>query len=404
VSLNDLDKELEQFKTRTRFATENLIELSELFTYKRLRGEDGLPAPRLTGVSQKKVEAALTAIDRIWEHLNVLNTAIDRATAFRKSMWLTTDSNVREFEQLVRGPAIQLSSISTPLAGRSLLGPAETTQSISIGALQTRMTRDFEQAKSVVLAVQAAWDEMAPAIAAAADEAASLQVLAQQLGSDGTDVLREAGKTISALNAQTESDPLQVSSTMVNEIQPLLQRTRSKLNELARERKQIRTELLNAQTLLHEIDQLHEQCRIAYSESTLKIADPQGLIPPTPDAKLRDLKLWLQTLASKSQSEPKSMRVALGRWMESANACAGDERKVLQANQAPLDARAELRGRFDALKVKAQARAAQDAELEKAAAETHKALKERPMRLDVAAKLVHAYELALADSIKKKNV
>src|SRR5258708_3197705 len=73
VNLEEIEKQLESFKKQVQFATDNLIELSEMPIYKRCRGEAGWPRPAFTGMTQERVAFALEAIDGIWQRLPELN-------------------------------------------------------------------------------------------------------------------------------------------------------------------------------------------------------------------------------------------------------------------------------------------------------------------------------------------
>jgi hypothetical protein len=164
VTLDEIDKELADWKTKLQLASDNMLALTQLITYERLAGEAGWPRVQLTGATEARVVPALAAMRELWSHYSLLTDLVTRATEMRNSMsWLLpSGKRLEEIEKLLRGPSIKLPPSVTPLQQRGLLTAAEVAQSITPQRLLEAMTTCFEIARDAVLAVDAAWNRLVP--------------------------------------------------------------------------------------------------------------------------------------------------------------------------------------------------------------------------------------------------
>ena len=62
MTLDEIEGMLSDWQSKLTLASNNLLELDALTTYKRLSGEGTLPPARLTGVTQTRVQPALDAM------------------------------------------------------------------------------------------------------------------------------------------------------------------------------------------------------------------------------------------------------------------------------------------------------------------------------------------------------
>ena len=100
MTLEQIDAALAEWQGKLNLASANLLELDDLFTYKRLRGTAG---DALAGVTKEKVVPALAAMDQLWQSLALLNDTLSRAQALRKSasrLWASERAG-REIEQIL---------------------------------------------------------------------------------------------------------------------------------------------------------------------------------------------------------------------------------------------------------------------------------------------------------------
>ena len=120
VTLEQTDAALAEWQGKLNLASANLLELDDLFTYKRLRGTAG---DALVGVTRDRVLPALAAMDQLWQSLALLTDTIGRAQALRKSasrLW-ATERSAREIEEILTGPSVLMPAAPAPLAQRELL-------------------------------------------------------------------------------------------------------------------------------------------------------------------------------------------------------------------------------------------------------------------------------------------
>jgi chromosome segregation ATPase len=407
MTLDQIDKALADWQTRLTLASNNLMELDDLYAYKRLCGAD-TSTPRLTGITATQVTPALTAVRELWQYYQMLSDVVTRATEMRKNvpkLWGSQTTGVRELEQLLIGPSVQLPPVQTPLAQRGLLSTSETAQATTLDELLAAMTQAFQVARDALLAVDAAWRQLLPTLGACDQEAAKLQTQADALGVGTLAELTAARQQIARLRAAVESDPLGANADLDRQITPLLQRVHSLLDDLARQRDATTRDMQRAHELLATLQTLNTQCAQALDECRQKIASPTGLCAPLDASRLTDLSDWLDTLdATLQQGRWKAARVGLDRWLQTAGGLADAARAAYAANRAPLDTRAELRGRLSSLRAKAQAYTARgvalDTTLTQLAAAADQLLQQRPTPIDEAARLVTEYETRLARCLK----
>src|SRR5579871_2496875 len=408
TTLDQIDKALNDWKAKLSAASDNLLELDDLFTYKRLRGDlDAPPAP-LTGITQQKVGPALDAVRRLWECLQQLNDVMARAANLRQALprFWSSESMVSEIKRLLEGPSITLPEVKIPLAERGLLASASNQVAITPTKMLEAMQEVFDAAKGIILEVDRAWQRLEPGLADAELEATSLQSLADSLGESGLSELVAIRQRLTALHTTVMTDPLGVNADFEREITPPLKRVRPLLEELSRQRDQVKRDLDRAHTLLDDLDAAHTESEQALEDCRAKIENPVGLLAPLAQTALHDLRDWLTTLETTyQQGRWRSARVGLERWTQTAQGYLANERKALAASRAPVEARAELRGRLASLRVKAQAYTARglplDPTLETLASEADQLLQRRPTPLDRATALVSEYEARLRSLTSK---
>jgi hypothetical protein len=206
-----------------------------------------------------------------------------------------------------------------------------------------------------------------------------------------------ARQKIGALRTSIESDPLGVSGDFDREIKPLIVQVKTTLEQLVKQKNQIRDNLEIAPELLKRLVELNRQATEAFAESKEKVVDHSTLQTPLEQEKIDALRQWLTRLETKfAEGLLNPVRVGLENWTAKVKEYIAGEERAYTANQAPLQTRQELRGRLDALQVKALARGlAEDATLTELAKESKQLLYTRPTPLDKAAELVSQYEKRL---------
>jgi len=401
MTLAEMDAQLADWQAHLAQAGSNLIELDDLFTYKRLRGEIGETPPLLTGTTAARVIPALAAIQDIWQYLQMLQDLLRRAQELRKSVRLWTQERVlHDIETMLTGPSLSLGTTKKPLALRGLLSTSVQTETVTPSDVLQFMTRAFEMAKDTILEVDVAWKRLEPTLSDCETQLAALTADAAALGSDAEGELAPLRAKLKALYTRVVTDPLGVNSDLAKEFRPGAERVRARLSQIVQQRSEALALGDRAAALLDELKETNRRCAAALAECRGKIDRPDGLRSPLPTASLDDLQSWLQTLVQTLQKGNwQAAQVGLTRWLETAQNHLAAERASLAANSAPLDSLAELRGRLSSLRAKASAilrrGAPPDPALEAMAMETERLLNLRPAPLTAADAAFSAYEKRL---------
>jgi hypothetical protein len=403
MTLDEIDTLLADWQAKLSLASNNLLELDALTTYKRLSGDGGLNPPKLTGITQSRVQPTLDAVAELWKSLQALNDVVARAAEMRKSiprLWVS-DNALRAIYDLLTGPSIKLSAAATPLAQRGLLSGAEQHTTMTPSDLLDIMGRTFESAKRVILEVDAAWTRLEPDLAACDEEANTLQSMAALLGETALPELIAVRQRLGTASQAVLCDPLGVNTDLSRGIRPLLQSVRDRLVALKGQREQVRADLGRARQLLTALAEQRAQCTETLRQCRERIANPQGLREPLTQTAIDDLTRWLTTLEETlKQGRWQPAGVGAKRWLQTAESYLAAEKQSCAANGAPLETCAELRGRLGSLRAKAQAYAARGIalppEVTALAAQAEQLLGCKPAPVDQAMGLVTEYEKRLA--------
>jgi hypothetical protein len=400
MTLEQIDEELADWKTRLQSAGDNLLALTQMSTYQRLRGEGGWPTPRLTGTTAAQVGPALDGMNGLWSHYASLTGVIQRAVDLRKSIsWLMPSPRaLAEIEELLHGPSVELSAVELPLEKRGLLTAGEVVPKRTPAQLLKEMTDAFQQVKDLVIAVDKAWERLLPLLESYDQDAAELERRAGAAGEANHAELPWVRQRIAALRTQVEGDPLG-GNTECAMVASALEQVRSRLGKLARERDQIKVVLAEARRRLEELEESHRAAKQAYAERRQKVEvdDATRLLQPPEDAEVAALEPWLRKLENTiEEGRWQAAGVGLDRWMGIARQYLAAEESARTANEELLAVRRDLRGLLDALRAKANACGrSEEVELAALAQEAWQLLHSRPTPLARAQQLVTEYESRL---------
>ncbi len=398
LTLVQLDRLLTDWKQKASMANQNLLDLDDLSAHQRLSGT-GNPPSNVTGITQQRASAALTAIDRLFEDLELLNQTIDRARKLRSELpsFFVSDRDLQEIEQLLTGQSIQISSTQIPLAQRDLLSSNKQVQAISLAALLDKMMTNFTIAKDTFVAIETAWMELASKLITTHQSLIELNQLAQktQVGIPASLIVAETNFT--NLQSQIDQDPLGINLTFTQDLTPLINHSRRELATLNHQYQQLQADFATASQYLQQLNQLNQDLIEASTESQAKISHSLPMLSPLPAEELAELERWLERLVTKfAAGIIPPVQVGLTNWLNKVQAYMIYARSVLAANQLPLDTRQELRGRLDALIAKALAKGkAEDPILTDLAVRARQVLYTSPTDLNLAINLVKSYEQGL---------
>jgi hypothetical protein len=398
LNLAQIDRLLTDWQQKADAANQNMLDLDDLPAYQRLSGV-GNPPSNVTGITQQQASRALTAIDRLFEDLELLNHSLDRSHKLRRSLpaFFINDSDLQEIEQLLTGQSIQLPNIPTPLAQRGLLSSSQQVQMISFDRLLDRMMANFTIARDIFLAIEIAWTELESKLITTHQSLIELQKLAQKLQVSFPLSLITAQTNFTNLQSQIDRDPLGIDRTFTQDLTPLINNTRRELANLHQQRQQLQADFATAPQSLQQLRQINQDSIESYTASQAKIVHSLPIVSPLPAAELIELERWLERLITKFESGLiPPVHVGLTNWLNRVQSYTISAQSALAANRLPLDTRQELRGRLDALTAKALAKGkAEDPILADIAVRSRQVLYTSPTDLNLATGLVSSYEQRL---------
>lgn len=398
MTLDELDNEIALWKKSLGAAAQNLMDLHSLPTYQRLAGSNGVPKADLKGVTAKRVYPALASMGTLFQNFDDLQSLVDRAAALRQNISpiFGSEQKLREIDNLLHGKSVRLATVPVPMEQRTLSTAVDNVELVTPGELMGAMAKSFTAARDVVLAVDGAWQKLGMELDAAMTELAAFNAEGPQW-SCNFPALATADRALEAIRDRIESDPLGSLDEFDNSVAPVLQQARNALAKLKSQREQITRGLSSANQLMGQLADLHQQSLASWQERRLKVVCLTEPAAPQEDQTLVTLREWLARLQEKFQEgmvDP--ILVGLEKWNKAAAECVFKERACLNANQASLKERNELRGRLEALKAKSRARnAAEHPELTRIAKEATQLLFNRPTPIDKASTLVMDYERIL---------
>jgi hypothetical protein len=403
VSLETIDQQLADWRSKIDAVSQNLLELQNQATYQRLAGEAGFPVPQFTGQTADRVQPALEAMNSLFQHFDLLAETISKAQHLRQQIRGNPSNDRRSLEiiQLLNDASIQLPIVEIPLAQRSLLSGTHNQNSIRPDDLLMLMVQSFETARDVVLNVDRAWQNLETQLANSFRQIQAIQSQASTLEIPTSLELAQAAAALAQLHDRIDRDPLGVADEFSTAIAPLIQKSQSGLQQIAQQRQQVSSGIAQAAQQIQQLGRQQAQALSLYQEALSK-TQGQPLLPPLDPASLESLVDWQQTLATKlTTGMVQPLVVGLQNWQAKYEAARSVTAKAIASATAALELRMELRGRLQALQAKAQARGKiEDTTLVALASNAHQILFNRPSDLHQASQLLIQYDRRLNELLK----
>ena len=397
LTLAQIDRLLMEWQKKGDAANQNLLDLYDLSAYQRLSGM-GNPPSNVTGITQQQASTALTAIDRLFEYLELFNHQIDRVRKLRRELpsLFISDLQLHAIEYLLIETSIDLPDLQIPLAQRDLSGATYQNRSVSLVDLMERMTIAFVIARDTFVAVETAWTELAAKSIATHQSLVELQQLAQKNQIPVPDLLLNAQADFANLQLEIDRDPLGTNRNLTQDLTPLITIIRVELVTNIQQYQQLQADLAIAKSRLARLSQLNQDS-IDADTAQPKIVHNLPIVAPLPAEELIELARWLERLVIKFESGIIApVRVGLTNWLSKVQAYTIAAEAALATNHQPLAYRQELRGRLDALTAKALAKGrAEDPVLTDLATQARQVLYSSPTDLNLAIDLVRKYERQL---------
>jgi hypothetical protein len=386
------EKTIQVLENRSARAVENLKELAQLETYKKLIGQEGMAASTLSGETESKMAPTIVALKLHIHQVSLILAVVEKAKALIAER--PRQGKSAELEKLLTARSL------SPLAPEEDSAVAEEVVGlISAKDLLDRLVENFEEIKKSVMAIDALWNYLPLAIARANDEMKQAIQLCETLGEDDEELL-DVNYTLKTLQLKMQADPFGVKEILDRQVSPPLSKLLKHLHDTEVQRQQVEAEVRKARQKWDQLVQIRNLAQQAYDKAKAKVAAPPGLREAVPQEVLDDLGAWLKTLES---------TLYAGRWQASAVGVQRflitvedhliEESKILKSNEIPLVILTELRGRLSGLQTKA-ARLKLDGkvlppELDECAADGHRILYSKPVPLDLGEELVTKYAIML---------
>ena len=349
MTLQEIDAALAAWDDRLAIIANNLLQLQADPTYQLLTGTRGCAQVRLSGPTAARFEPALAPIPALFEHFTLLQSTLERAAKIRRSLntFFPSEAKLRELEQLLRGPSINLGEASQPLNGRMLLAGG-SARSVRPDDLLGAMTNAFAGAWSAVTEVGGAWETLAAVIGQAEQRIAQIE---RRPGHTSSVALQMAAARLLAIRERVQADPLGASAALAAEVEPVLAETLARAGAA----EELGRDLADARRRLNTLTARHHEAIAAVAEAQQKVENVANLPAPVAEARLGSLRDWLDQLDLKAGGGGvDNVRKGLGNWNAIAESFAQQEAASINAHRAAIDLRGELRGRLDALKAKAR--------------------------------------------------
>ena len=405
ISLPELDSLLNDWQKKMGYVSQNLFELYELPTYQRLMGEGGMPKAVLTGETQKRVKLAINDLTQLFQLFELLRETIDRAKSLRSQVPKRGgDGTVMEIMTLLTEPSILLPQQLVPLQSRDLVSSSTQGGSVTANALLGMMVTLFSHAKTIVLEVDQAWNQLeTPLIEFQQQAVPVIQELMALIQRAPTTVPIAIQQQIDVFQAEfravhqaIDADPLAAKNSLIQQLKPSLDAMTQHLADLAAQRKDLKRRLDEGLRGIEELRSVHQTGLLVFAEWQDKVLNSTMTPMPSVDI-ITELTQWLHRLsiAYETNNSP-AVSVGLTRWQAQFDQTMSQIQTATAHAKQGLQSRIELRGQLTAMKAKAGAMGrSEDLILGTIEAQANQYLYTRPTDLSAAEQFVREYEQTL---------
>jgi hypothetical protein len=390
---DEVDHAIETWNRTIQVAMQNVLELLDDLSYKRLAGDGGLPT--LEGATEQRVTPVLAALDELWQALPMLSKWLDEVnTQFHRLPWFKATTELAAIQQLLDGESIKIVT-KTTYAQRGLLTPDEVTHSVKPARLLAAMEEAYANAKAVIVEVDAAMLRLDDRLDRASRELAALSALAASQTEAAAELDHVAAQLTDA-RRQAARDPLGATAA-VDGVAAELARLGQRLAATQVEHARLETELAAAGARLAALEAAFATAKTAHDERLAKIAIDGDPHAPFAHAVIEELARWLERLRSAlGGGNRAATQLGLANWTAQLDARLADSARVAAENQRLLDHRRELRGLLDGFKAKAVATGlAEDPEVTELYRRAYALLYSNPTPITAATQLVADYVAAV---------
>jgi cell division septum initiation protein DivIVA len=335
MNVDAIDAEIGRLRAAVDLISANLIE------FEQDPNRELIDAASLQGSSAVRWAEAMGELTQIWQWHHRLGRYLDELGKRRGTRPRLSADQENELTNYLRSPNIVLSQNEVPVALRPLLAPSISATHCTADELLDAMSKSYELARLVLVAIAETWD-MAPRVQQAR---AALDAARARSTPEARTVLNALQSRIDLLSEALVLDPLSFDLDDVESIQNRIGELDRELAESALLRRELDERFARARTLFEEIERAVAAAEEANREVATKIADPTVPSPaalvagPLPDLSAVEL------LAT--QGRWREADDALRLWSAGADDLLRAALECAAANRAPIEARNELRARLD---------------------------------------------------------
>jgi hypothetical protein len=347
----------------------------------------------LQGDTARRWTETSHTIANLWTLLRRLVAVLDEADQVRGTRARLSADQEAQIDRLLLGSSIELEREEIPLSARGLTSGRETTTHCTPDKLLDVMSEAFERAKDVIFGVGAAWEQLVPRVRAVQSVIAETLAEADAESATAGDA-RALQARLDEIGDVLVVDPLAVDEATIAALETQTARLPMSPGDIETVRVQVQDGIERARRALAELASVVADAVTAH-ENTIEKIEPVDVPSPVPEHGLgRELD---EIVALADQDKWRRACTRLDAWKARAAATLDAARACLEANQAPIAQRNELRGLLDAYRAMANARGLiEDPVAEALHTEAHEALYTAPTDLASAAALVRRYQAAVS--------
>lgn len=298
-------------------------------------------------VTAGKVGRAAERAEQVWPALEAAANALAHVRELVDGGGLRRDGG-REVRELLRAEWVEV-------PGRSATTGPERA---AIGELLHRVRQGYDELRPVVSEIESLWQTVLPRIDAARTTLARLTAEVEALGVPEPLIAR-AQALADDLADRLVTDPLAVVEGDGDRLDEGVAAAAKQVSSVLTSHASLDEDLAGTEEQLARLRLLRNRAAAAGDRARAKIADPDGLIR-VPSSSVLDGPRGLgerldDLLATGSGAAWNQRRSLLDQWLDTAGQLERQLQRALDANQAPLAARDELRGRLTAYQAKISA-------------------------------------------------
>jgi hypothetical protein len=390
---------LEDWRNRMRAAQQNLLDLHEDVTYKRLVDSTRRPRSMITGETRDALEPILEGLNELWQNVGLVRDVVDQAQAAydayeahaKKAPWQRLvvsgpdeKAVAATIERLLNSESVTLPPVSTPLAQRKLGTAGIMRKTMKPDVLFSIMEETFGSVAGpvtverhgatvvldareqplpgdvliggIITRVAQIWRSGDEQLAELVEQLADAKARAEAVHVP-VDSLVAAEQQLDGYKAVMRSDPLGAQSTVANQVRRAAESVLLQIEQMELARRNVLQQLEEARQLHARMIFVHSEAAAKYRERLSKIAVslPDAYPAPTADSTVALLGPWLERLTPLAQEGRASAVVGLRRLLEQIRQQIALAETCLAQNDLPLRERSQLKDTFNCLQVKVSA-------------------------------------------------